>query len=120
MSALSRLASIPLRVGEIGFAAVCGVPYDDISIELTYQVVAGVIGHYLQTLPNNKSPEPRFIYIEVITGISLLLGLMWLLPFSGSFFHWPMDILLAFAWFTTFGLLIYYAKSQEQSCAAFD
>ncbi|OQE39772.1 hypothetical protein PENCOP_c006G02240 [Penicillium coprophilum] len=95
MPVISRLASIILRVAEIAFAA----------------VVAGVIGHYLAQVNHSSSdvdwwPQSRWIYTEVIAGLSILLGLIWLIPFSSGFFSWPMDILISLAWFAAFGVLV--------------
>jgi hypothetical protein len=36
----------------------------------------------------------------------MLLALLWLLPFSGSFIHWPVDLFLSILWFVAFGLLV--------------
>lgn len=95
MPVISRLASIILRVAEIAFAA----------------VVAGVIGHYLAQLNHSSGdvdwwPESRWIYTEVIAGLSILLGLIWLIPFSSGFFSWPLDIIISLAWFAAFGVLV--------------
>jgi hypothetical protein len=70
-------------------------------------------------------PQARWIYTEVIAGLSILLGLIWLIPFSSGFFSWPstclshgtykfsciltqalVDILISFAWFAAFGILV--------------
>ncbi|CAL5872069.1 uncharacterized protein PFLUO_LOCUS6326 [Penicillium psychrofluorescens] len=91
MPVVSRLVSMILRVGEIAFAA----------------VVAGIIGHYLASFSNiHPWPQARWIYTEVIAGLSILLGLLWLIPFSSGFFSWPLDILISFAWFAAFGVLV--------------
>ncbi|KAJ5461681.1 uncharacterized protein N7458_003233 [Penicillium daleae] len=91
MPVVSRLVSIPLRIAEIAFAA----------------VVAGIIGHYLASLDGIDAwPQARWIYTEVIAGLSILLGLIWLIPFSSGFFSWPIDILISFAWFAAFGILV--------------
>lgn len=61
----------------------------------------------------------------MIAGLSILLALIWLIPFSSGFFHWPstcfyheiyifegiltlslVDILISFAWFAAFGILV--------------
>ncbi|KAJ5319100.1 hypothetical protein MYU51_013841 [Penicillium brevicompactum] len=101
MPVISRLASIILRIAEIGFAA----------------VVAGVIGHHLARVHHSSTnvdwwPESRWIYTEVIAGISILLGLIWLIPFSSGFFSWPLDVLISFAWFAAFGVLVDWLKRQ--------
>ncbi|KAJ5966352.1 hypothetical protein N7481_013066 [Penicillium waksmanii] len=91
MPVVSRLASIPLRIAEIAFAA----------------VVAGIIGHYLHSFREIEPwPQGRWIYTEVVAGISILFGLLWLIPFSSGFFSWPLDVLISFAWFAAFGLLV--------------
>ncbi|KAJ5947404.1 hypothetical protein N7466_000419 [Penicillium verhagenii] len=91
MPVISRLLSIPLRIAEIAFAA----------------VVVGIIGHYLASFDSIQPwPQARWIYTEVIGGLSILLGLIWLIPFSSGFFSWPLDILISFAWFAAFGILV--------------
>ena len=91
MPVFSRVVSFLLRIGEIAFGA----------------VVAGIMGSYLHDFDSADAwPQARWIYTEVIAGISILLGLIWLIPFSGSFTTWPMDVILSFAWFAAFGLLV--------------
>ncbi|KAF3480109.1 uncharacterized protein GIQ15_05456 [Arthroderma uncinatum] len=94
MPALSRLISPFFRVGEIIFAA----------------VVAGIIGSYLHSFHRwqhvRRFPQSRWIYTEVIAGLSMLFGLLWLIPFSWSFWAWPLDLILSLAWFASFGLQV--------------
>jgi len=94
-----------LRVGEIAFAG----------------VVAGIVGSYLDDYKKGSGlPLARFIYIEVVAGLSLLFGLLWLLPFASGFFHWPVDLFLSFAWFAAFGLLVNYVDRTTCGGDAFD
>ncbi|OAL40295.1 hypothetical protein AYO20_00031 [Fonsecaea nubica] len=105
MPVISRIVSMGLRVCELAFAG----------------VVAGIVGSYLDDYRHgNGWPLARFIYIEIVAGISLLLGLLWLLPFAGGFFHWPMDIILSFAWFASFGLLVEWASGTGCDGDTFD
>ncbi|KIW97967.1 uncharacterized protein Z519_01551 [Cladophialophora bantiana CBS 173.52] len=105
MPVVSRIVSIGLRVCELAFAG----------------VVAGIVGSYLDDYRHgNGWPLARLIYIEIVAGISLLLGLLWLLPFAGGFFHWPMDIILSFAWFASFGLLVEWANGTSCDGDTFD
>jgi hypothetical protein len=91
MAIISRLLSVLIRVGEIAFAA----------------VVAGTIGSYLHQLSGVHGwDQGRWIYVEVIAGLSILLGLLWLLPFAHTFFVWPLEIIISLAWFAAFGLLV--------------
>jgi hypothetical protein len=84
------ILSFCLRVGELAFAA----------------TVAGLTGEYLAANHESDWSQKRFIYTEVIAGLSILLALLWLLPFSGGFIHWPVDLLISVAWFVAFGLLV--------------
>jgi len=85
------LVSILLRVGELAFAC----------------VVAGLTGDYLHSIKNtHTSDKGRFIYTEALAALSILLALLWLLPFSGTFIHWPVDLFLFAAWMVSFGLLV--------------
>lgn len=91
MPVISRVVSIVLRAGEIACAA----------------VVAGVIGSYLHQFDkNNAWPQGRWIYTEVIAGLSILFGLIWLIPFSSGFISWPLDLIISLAWFAAFGILV--------------
>ncbi|KAK4934690.1 hypothetical protein LTR10_024108 [Elasticomyces elasticus] len=100
MPVISRIASMALRVAELVFAA----------------VVIGNISSYLHQYHRNSGlPLARFIYVDIIAGLSILLALLWLLPFASGFFHWPIDLLLSFAWFAAFAILINYI-SNHTSC----
>jgi len=105
MPVISRLVSICLRTGELAFAA----------------VVAGIIGSYLHSHDASHSwPGARFIYTEVVAGVSILLALLWLLPFAGGFIHWPADVFLSLAWFAVFGLLVDYIHGTNCRGSVFD
>jgi uncharacterized membrane protein len=89
--AIDRILSILLRVGQLAFGA----------------VVAGLTGEYLHKTRNQSTwDRKRFIYTVVVAGLSILLALLWLLPFTYAFIHWPVDILLFIAWIVAFGLLV--------------
>lgn len=104
MPVLSRLISIPLRIGEIAFAA----------------VVAGIIGSFMRhNSSSNNWPHARFIYSMVIAALSMLLGLVWLIPFSGGFVTWIIDVFMSAAWFASFALMVMYTRDACNS-GAFD
>ena len=66
-----------------------------------------MIGAYLHGFQSSHTwPQGRFIYIEVLAGVSILLALLWLLPFAGGFIHWPIDLVIAAAWLAAFVLLV--------------
>ncbi|KAK8125598.1 uncharacterized protein PG998_001357 [Apiospora kogelbergensis] len=88
---LTDLVGMILRLAELAFAA----------------IVAGINGHYLHRVQGVDSWSlGRFIYAEVVAGISIFLALIWLFPFSGSFVHWPVDIVISICWFVAFGLIV--------------
>jgi hypothetical protein len=83
--------SMILRLAELAFAA----------------IVLGITGHYLHVTNGLSSwQQGRHIYTTVVAALSILLSLVWLLPFSGSFIHWPADLTISVAWFVSFGLLV--------------
>lgn len=88
---LTDLFSIILRLGELAFAA----------------IVAGITGEFLHQSQGASSWElGRHIYSIVVAAISIVLAVVWLIPFSGSFIHWPADFLISVMWFVSFGLLV--------------
>jgi hypothetical protein len=89
--ALDRIVNIVLRAAELVFAA----------------IVAGVTGEHLHNFRHASSwSQGRFIYTEVVAALSIFFSLLWLVPFSWSFVHWPVDIILSLCWWAAFGLLV--------------
>lgn len=89
--ALDRIVNIVLRAAELVFAT----------------IVAGVTGQHLHQFRHASSwSQGRFIYTEVIAALSMFFALIWLVPFSWSFVHWPVDIILSLCWWAAFGLLV--------------
>lgn len=89
--AFIELVSIILRLAELAFAA----------------IVAGLTGEYLHRSEGASAWSlGRFIYTEVVAGLSILFAIIWLIPFSGSFIHWPTDLVISILWFVAFGLLV--------------
>ncbi|KAI0179340.1 marvel domain-containing protein [Hypoxylon sp. FL1284] len=88
---LTDIFSMILRLAELAFAA----------------IVAGINGEYLHAVRHADSwAQGRFIYTEVVAGIAIFLSIIWLIPFAGSFVHWPVDIIISICWFVAFGLLV--------------
>ncbi|KAI4125854.1 MAG: hypothetical protein LQ347_005212 [Umbilicaria vellea] len=85
----ARLLSIPLRISELAFAA----------------IVAGLVGHYIRAFAIlDNWPYSRSVYTEVIAGLSIIFALIWLLPFTGGFLHYPIDLFLSAAWLIVFAV----------------
>jgi hypothetical protein len=88
---LTDLFSMILRLAELAFAA----------------IVAGLTGNYLHSVEGSSTwDQGRFIYTEVVAGLSIILSIIWLFPFSGSFIHWPADLLISVMWWVSFGLMV--------------
>ncbi|KAM0333293.1 hypothetical protein ACHAQA_001954 [Verticillium albo-atrum] len=88
--ALDRILSMVLRTAELAFAA----------------IVTGLVGHYLDVSTASAWTNARHIYTIVVSAISILLALLWILPFSSTFVHWPVDLFISILWFVAFGLLV--------------
>lgn len=89
--ALDRIINIVLRAAELVFAT----------------IVAGVTGQHLHQYRHASDwSQGRWIYTEVIAALSMFFSLIWLVPFSWSFVHWPVDIILSLCWWAAFGLLV--------------
>lgn len=88
--ALDRIVSMILRAAELAFAS----------------IVAGVTGQYLHRSNASSWANGRFIYTEVVAALSIVFALLWLLPFSSTFVHWPLDIFFSILWWVVFGLLV--------------
>ncbi|KAK0719502.1 membrane-associating domain-containing protein [Lasiosphaeris hirsuta] len=88
---LADLFSMLLRLAELAFGI----------------IVAALTGKFLHASQGASSWSlGRFIYTEVVAGISILFAIIWLFPFSGSFIHWPADFFISVMWFVSFGLLV--------------
>ncbi len=88
---LADLTSMILRLAELVFAA----------------IVLGITSHYLHLTKGVSAwNQGRFIYTDVVAALSVILAIIWLFPFSGSFIHWPADLIISIAWFVSFGLLV--------------
>lgn len=91
--AILGIASMILRAAELVFAA----------------IVAGITGAYLHAVKDSSTwDQGRFIYTEVVAGLSIILAIIWLFPFSSSFIHWPADVLMSIMWFVAFGLMVHW------------
>jgi hypothetical protein len=92
---LSRLLYFFFRFAEF----VCGV------------VVLGIVGHFIhQYRHGSGGPITREIYAEVVAGITTFFSLIWLLPFTWNFLHYPLDFLFSAAWFGAFAALVNWIR----------
>lgn len=88
--AIAGLVSIGLRTAELVFAC----------------IVAGVTGDYIHKSHASSMSLWRFIYTVTVSAISILLALLWLIPFSSTFVHWPIDFFISVLWWISFGILV--------------
>jgi hypothetical protein len=88
---LSRLFSLGLRFAEFVCAA----------------VVLGLDAHFLKIHHDQHTgPLGREIYIIVLSCLSVVLALLWMLPTIHAMLHVPADIIISLGWFASFGLLV--------------
>jgi hypothetical protein len=99
MASVSKGLMVVLRFFELAFAA----------------IIAGIIGHYLSSRDSSVDSSSRIIYTITIASISLLVALVFFLPFSYTFYSFVIDIILFICWIVDFGLLtnvgLYFASS---------
>lgn len=88
--ALDRLVSLILRGAELVFAA----------------IVAGVNGEYLHRNKGTGGEQWRFILTEVAAALGIFFALIWLIPFSSTFTHWPIDFIVSILFWVSFGVLV--------------
>jgi hypothetical protein len=68
--------------------------------------VAGLTGAYLHAIKGERAwDKKRFIYTEIVAALGIFFSLLFLLPFAGSFLHWPADLILFILFMVAFGLL---------------
>lgn len=68
-------------------------------------IVAGITGFFLYQSNASTWDLGRFIYIEVAASLSLLMAILFLLPYTDAFIQIPFDIIVSLLWWVTFGLL---------------
>jgi len=91
---LTRLLSLILRFAQFVCAA----------------VVLGIMSYELhlhhKSHAGDGEPFGREVYTEIIAAISLLLSLVWMLPFAHNMMHYPADFLLSAGWFAAFAVIL--------------
>ncbi|QKX55391.1 uncharacterized protein TRUGW13939_02484 [Talaromyces rugulosus] len=89
---IPRSAAIALRVVQVASAT----------------IVAGIVGYFLNALQGGGDAWPigRWIYVQVVAGLSIVLGCVLIIPNLHGCFVWPVDIIISLAWFAGFGNLI--------------
>jgi hypothetical protein len=91
MGTVSKVISVVFRFIEL----VCAV------------IVAALIGRYLTYVDDAHADSgSRIIYAIVLAGISILAALVLFVPWMGSFWAFPLDIILFIMWIVAFGLLV--------------
>jgi hypothetical protein len=80
---ISRLLGLIFRIGEL----------------ISAVIVAGIIGHYLNVMDNAYVyPGSRFIYTQVVAGLTILLSIIFLIPFTWALTAFPADLLMFVLW----------------------
>lgn len=83
MVVVSRFASLALRTFEL----------------CTAIIVAGIVGHYLSQMSNvHRAPGRRFIYTEVVAGISMLVAIILFIPFTWAISMFVVEFVIFILW----------------------
>jgi len=86
----SKGLSVFLRLGELA----CGA------------IVLGIVGRLLDLVDEGASdPNPRLIYAVVISSLTIIFSLFFILPMAYSFWSFPIDLFMWAAWLVVFILL---------------
>jgi hypothetical protein len=64
-----------------------------------------------------QGPRGRYIYTEVIATFSAFMSLIWLIPFTWSMMHYPLDLFVSIAWFASFGALLQWMNQDTITCS---
>ena len=74
-------------------------------------VVGVIVGYFFQTETYVTSwPAPHSFYTIAVAGLSMLLGLLGLIPLSWKLIHYPTDFVLTICWIVVYALLISFIK----------
>jgi len=95
---LSRLISLGLRFAEFVCAA----------------VVLGIDAHFISLhRKTHYGPIGREIYVIVLSALSVLLSLLWMLPTISAMLHVPADLILSLGWFASFAVLLQWLHKSQ-------
>ena len=75
--------------------------------------MAGVLSHYL-VVKSELVLITYCIYAEVVAGVSIMLALLWLMPFSGRLAHYAAaltSLVLCMAWIVSFVFFVLHIAS---------
>lgn len=87
---LSRAASIFLRANQFICAA----------------IVLGLSAYFVQRrLRHSRYPFGRIIYTLIVSCISMIASLIWIIPTTSSIISYASDFVFSGAWFAAFGVL---------------
>jgi hypothetical protein len=54
-----------------------------------------------------------------VAALATLFSLIWLIPFTGSMMHYPLDFIISIAWFAAFGALYEWIHRENISCSGY-
>ncbi|KAL2120269.1 hypothetical protein VTJ04DRAFT_4295 [Mycothermus thermophilus] len=98
MGTTSKILLVLLRLGELA----CG------------SIVLGIIGHFFWTTSVGGVIEPdgRLVYAAVIAALTVIASLVFIVPLAFSFWAFPLDFFLFFAWLVVFCVLITLTRTR--------
>ena len=76
-----------------------------------------MIWRQTQDVDGGQGPHGRYVYTEIVAAFSALFSLIWLIPFTWSMMHYPLDFLTSIAWFASFAALIQWISQDTVTCS---
>jgi hypothetical protein len=70
-----------------------------------------------QDIAGGQGPHGRYVYTETVAAFSALMSLIWLIPFTGSMMHYPLDLFISIAWFAAFATLMQWIGTNGITCS---
>jgi hypothetical protein len=68
---------------------------------------------------SGQGPEGRLIYTEVVGSLSVILSLLFLLPFSATMMLYPLDFIFSISWFASFAALYQWISQDDITCSGY-
>jgi hypothetical protein len=103
MGNASKVLSVIFRIGEL----ICA------------SVVVGILSYFIRVVHlGNGTVDGKLIYTEVWAVFSMVFSILLILPFTYSFYAFPLDLIMFIGWMVAFGLdynvsLMKFDRSEE-------
>ena len=92
MAAVSKIMTVVLRITQV----ICSIS------------IIGIASNYIATYKSRSLGHlSRFIFADVVAGVSTFFAIIWLIPFSSNYMNWYIDAMLGVFSAALAGWLVY-------------